>query len=64
MNSKSLDINGDCYFPKGVEGYWRKSIKKNESGLPFPIIIEGIIEGYNKDIFLDSLLSSLFGASG
>lgn len=56
MNSRTLDINGDCYFPKGIEGYWRKSIKKDESGLPFPIICKELIEGYNKDIFLEKLV--------
>lgn len=56
MNSELLDINGNCYFPKGIEGYWRKSIKKDKSGLPFPIVCEEIIEGYDKGIFLQKLL--------
>lgn len=56
MNSELLDINGNCYFPKGIEGYWRKSMKKDKSGLPFPIVCEELIEGYDKDVFLKKLL--------
>lgn len=53
---KKIDIdNIKCYFPDGIEGYWRDKPKKDETGLPFPVINEENVAEYSKEDFLKAL---------
>lgn len=46
------EANTGLYFPKGVEGYWRPTIKSKEK-LPFPVAFKP--SGYDKEEFLSAL---------
>jgi len=55
-NMKKIGVdNNQCYFPHRVEGYWRSKPKKDETGLPFPVINEVNVPEYSKEEFLKAL---------
>lgn len=65
-HTEFLKVNFRCAFPKFVEGYWRKAervdkealqwrsqVERNESRLPWPVVLE--IAGYDKEDFIARL---------
>ncbi|EPP7234061.1 hypothetical protein ACTOJ1_000977 [Shigella flexneri] len=55
--------NSQCYFPDGIEGYWRSKPKKDETGLPFPVVNEVNVPEYSKEEFLKALAKKESNAS-
>lgn len=45
--------NKACVFPEGVEGYWRRTEEKDDTGLPFPVIQD--VESYDRSAFMEVL---------